>query len=277
MWSELKTLAAATAVLATLSMPASAQSIVSSGQSFVQGRLLPGAQLDDGARLAGLRLSMADGWKTYWRSPGDAGIPPNFDWSDSQNVAAVEVMWPRPGVFESFGMMTIGYETQVVLPLRITPADPAAAMHVALTAELGVCKEICVLERFDLSSDIMPDDRPVGAKQIDRALARVPGAAADLGLQRAECRIVGDGKKREFHLQIGFAADLANPFVVLEGGNGVWLSRIQTTQTAPGDLTVSADLGLSEGVNWVNRSDFRTTVLADGFAADVQGCAAPAG
>ncbi|MEM1161081.1 MAG: hypothetical protein AAGJ28_09115, partial [Pseudomonadota bacterium] len=98
----------------------------------------------------------------------------------------------------------------------------------------------------------------------------------DLGLQLAECQITGQGKKRRLSMDIHFSRNLDNPQIMLEGGAGVWLSRIEAEQNDPGLLTVSADLGLIDGVSWVNRSDIRTTVLADGFAADVQGCAAPA-
>ena len=107
-------LGASLALAAFVSAPAlsGAQQIVSTGQSFVTGRLIPGTKQEDGSRLAGLRLSMEPGWKTYWRSPGEAGIPPRFDWSASANVDSVEVLWPRPQVFTSFGLRTIGYSNQ---------------------------------------------------------------------------------------------------------------------------------------------------------------------
>ena len=61
------------------------------------------------------------GWKTYWRMPGDAGIPPQFDWSGSQNVKSVEVLWPAPQRFIDSGGETVGYKDRVVFPLRIVP------------------------------------------------------------------------------------------------------------------------------------------------------------
>ena len=105
------TLIAVVALSAAAAAPGigAAQSVVSTGQSFVSGRIIPGSRQDDGSRLAGLRLTLARGWKTYWRSPGEAGVPPSFDWSRSENVAGVEVLWPRPKFFDSFGLTTIGY------------------------------------------------------------------------------------------------------------------------------------------------------------------------
>ncbi|WP_108258694.1 protein-disulfide reductase DsbD domain-containing protein [Mangrovicoccus ximenensis] len=97
-----------------------------------------------GTVMAGLRIQVADGWKTYWRSPGDVGIPPRFDWSASENLKAVRLHWPRPQVFETFGQRTLGYSGEVVLPVELFPADPAKPVSVAGMAELGLCRDICV-------------------------------------------------------------------------------------------------------------------------------------
>jgi len=108
---------------------AMAQAIVSTGESFVSARMLPGERTGPGERLAGLRLSLKPGWKTYWRSPGEAGVPPDFDWSGSLNVKSVEVLWPRPRPFESFGLETLGYAERVVFPLRLEPGRLLIAMR----------------------------------------------------------------------------------------------------------------------------------------------------
>ncbi|MEM9736589.1 MAG: protein-disulfide reductase DsbD domain-containing protein [Pseudomonadota bacterium] len=131
---------------------ASAQSLVSTGQSFVEASLIPGETAPDGSRTMGLALDLAPGWKTYWRSPGEAGIPPRFDWEGSANLARIEVLWPAPGIYQSFGMTTIGYESDVVLPIRLEPEDASAPVLVSLALDLGVCREICVFERVELSA-----------------------------------------------------------------------------------------------------------------------------
>jgi DsbC/DsbD-like thiol-disulfide interchange protein len=77
--------------------------------------------MENGGHMAAVELQLAPGWKTYWRSPGDAGIPPSFDWSGSENVKSVRLHWPAPEVFEANGMQTIGYHERLVLPVEITP------------------------------------------------------------------------------------------------------------------------------------------------------------
>lgn len=256
---------------------AAAQKVVSKGQSFVTGRLLPGARQEDGSRLSGLRLTMADGWKTYWRSPGEAGIPPSFDWSASENVASVRILWPRPEVFSSFGMQTIGYSGHVVLPMIVTPLDPDGAIKLAVTADLGVCKDICVLERFTLSMTVETDERPIGAGQIGQAAAAIPPEGRAAGLDRATCRITGAGRERQLDLQLAFSDPLTDPVVVVESGQNAWASNVVTRQTGPGTLDVTARLSLASDGAWLTRQDLRMTVLAGERSADIRGCTAPAG
>ena len=255
---------------------AAAQSVVSSGQSFIQARMMPGLKDEGGARVIGIRLSMAPGWKTYWRSPGEAGIPPSFDWSASRNLASAQVFWPRPQVFQSFGMQTIGYADQVVLPIRVTPQDPSAPIEMAGDLQLGVCKDICVLEQVSLAQTIAPDTPEIGRGQIRRALRLVPPAGADIGLTRAECRILGTGRDRTLEVALSFEQDVVKPLVLFEGHEGYWVSGAQT-HVADGAVRATATLNMARGVAWVDRSTLRMTVLAQDFAADIQGCTSPAG
>ena len=90
--------------------------------------ILQGWQQADGTRIAALKLTLAPGWKTYWRSPGDTGIPPQFDWSKSSNLRSVGITWPAPYVYRDRGVTTIGYKDVLVLPFAITPVNPDRAL-----------------------------------------------------------------------------------------------------------------------------------------------------
>src|SRR5512134_2478060 len=82
-------------------------------------RLLAGSR-SGAVLLGGIAFQLQPGWKTYWRTPGDSGVPPRFDFSKSDNVEAVTVLWPAPGKFDDgAGGTALGYKQQVVLPLRI--------------------------------------------------------------------------------------------------------------------------------------------------------------
>ena len=252
---------------------ARAQAIVSMGQSFVEARLLPGEREPAGSRLAGLRLTMTPGWKTYWRSPGEAGIPPRLDWSQSDNVSSVEVLWPAPVVFESFGMKTIGYEDRVVFPVRIQPEDPNEPVSLVVEGQIGVCREVCVLEQFELSEEITPDQRPIGAKQIHRAVRTVPMSSEKAGLEVLSCRITGAGRDRTMTAELASDQLGDNPQVLVEGHENLWVQSTRVEHTGS-TLRVGAELRTPKDVSWVDRSSVRMTVLANGFAVDIQGCIA---
>ena len=135
-------------------------------------RLLAGGLEPQATLLAGVQIRLPPGAKTYWRSPGDSGIAPRFDWTGSQNVAAVEVLWPAPMRFEDGDGWSIGYKDGVVLPLRVTPVAPGAPVMLRLRADYGVCEKLCVPTRADATLRLTA----VGADRslIERALARVP-------------------------------------------------------------------------------------------------------
>src|SRR5262245_46809520 len=119
-----------------------------------RARLLAGqAGTAGGARLAGLEIAMQDGWKTYWRMPGDAGVPPTFDWSGSANAGDIKVLYPAPMRMPEAGGEVIGYKHAVLFPIEVTPLDAAEPVTLKLSVELGICREICVpvTAAFDLS------------------------------------------------------------------------------------------------------------------------------
>lgn len=262
------------------------QAVVSTGESFVRVTLLPGRAEAGGARMAGLVLDVAPEWKTYWRNPGVAGIPPQFDWSGSRNLAAAEILWPRPYFFDSFGLTTLGYTGQVVFPVRLVPERPGRAMEIELGLALGVCREICVLEETTAAMRIEPGAPEAGAALVAMAEREVPRPGIELGLSAASCRISGAGKKRRFDAVLDFTRALRDPVVILEGPELTWFTDVETTtgpvaasggEPSGSGLHVQATLSLLDETVWINRSQVRMTVLAGEFAADVQGCTAPAG
>src|SRR3954447_15400618 len=107
-------------------------------------RLLAGSR-SGAVLLGGVAFQLQPGWKTYWRTPGDSGVPPRFDFSKSENIEAVTVLWPAPTKFDDgAGGHSLGYRDQVVLPLRIVPKN--ADKPVTLRAEINyaVCEKLCI-------------------------------------------------------------------------------------------------------------------------------------
>src|SRR5262245_10738815 len=115
------------------------------GDARSSARLIAGSQpAKSGLVRAGIELKLKPGWHTYWRYPGDAGIPPSFDFGASSNVKAVEVRWPAPHRIPEQGMIAIGYTESVILPLHITPQDRNKPVTLRLKLGYAVCERLCV-------------------------------------------------------------------------------------------------------------------------------------
>ncbi len=107
-------------------------------------RLLAGSR--SGATLiGGIALQLAPGWKTYWRTPGDSGVPPRFDFSKSENIDTVTILWPAPTAFDDGnGGQSLGYKGDVVLPLRIVAKSNDKPVILRATINYAVCDKLCV-------------------------------------------------------------------------------------------------------------------------------------
>lgn len=157
----------------------------------VQLRLMAGRDaLGDGTLDVGLQVQLDPGWKFYWRTPGDAGLPPAFDWSGSANLAEALVRWPAPRRYDQDGLVTYVYDDEVVLPIRLRATDPRSPLGVRLTLDYGVCKDICIPYQHALELDL-----PAGVGQptafaglIAGYAARVPGPPESVGWRIANVR-----------------------------------------------------------------------------------------
>jgi DsbC/DsbD-like thiol-disulfide interchange protein len=105
---------------------------------------LIGGAFDGRVWQAGVAIDLDEGWKTYWRMPGEAGIPPQFDWTKSTGVTGVEVLYPLPGRLHDLSGETIGFERRVVFPVIVTPAADATDVRLQLDLLFAVCKDVCI-------------------------------------------------------------------------------------------------------------------------------------
>src|SRR6184192_1554730 len=107
-------------------------------------RLLAGSRSGT-VLLGGIAIQLEPGWKTYWRTPGDSGVPPRFDFSKSDNVEAVTVLWPAPMKFDDgAGGFSLGYKKQVVLPLRIIAKNNDKPVTLRAHISYAVCDKLCI-------------------------------------------------------------------------------------------------------------------------------------
>src|ERR1700682_661631 len=107
-------------------------------------RLLAGSR-SGAVLLGGIAFQLQAGWKTYWRTPGDSGVPPRFDFSKSENIDAITVLWPAPTKFDDgAGGHSLGYQNQVVLPLRIVARSADKPVVLRADINYAVCEKLCI-------------------------------------------------------------------------------------------------------------------------------------
>lgn len=216
--------------------PGQAQALESDWQTFdhsrvrlITGQVAPDA---DGKLDAGLEFRLEEGWKIYWRSPGDAGLPPEADWSGSQGLEKADMAWPVPERFELFGISNNGYHGDTVFPLDLSLTNPQAETSLALKLDYLICSDICVPATANLSLTLpaaLEGQSPAEtghAALIRQFRDRVPVSGqkedkGDNGPAILSARFVGDAEKGELTVLIREAAGLQSPDLFIEPPAGM--------------------------------------------------------
>jgi len=177
----------------------------------------------------GLHITLPKGWKTYWRSPGDAGLPARIDWSGSSNLAEAEIRWPIPERFSLFGLETFGYEREVVLPITARPEKPGEPLKLEASVDYLVCKDICVPITTALKLDLPagPARPSEAAHLIDRFNVRVPSAATGAGLAVDDAVATGSGKSQRLTVTARSDTPFVRPDLLIEGPAGLSFGKPQ--------------------------------------------------
>jgi DsbC/DsbD-like thiol-disulfide interchange protein len=148
----------------------------------------------EGAYRAGIEIKLAPATITYWRSPGESGVPPVFDFSHSSNLRSAEVSFPAPQRIEEGGSEVFGYGSGVVLPVRVTPQEPGKPVDLVLDLDYAACEKICLPVHASLRLGLPAKDtsetpaitaaesrvpRRLSAQEIARDVAIIPLAGSD--------------------------------------------------------------------------------------------------
>ena len=175
----------------------------------------------------GLQFRMKPGWKIYWRSPGDAGYPPKADWSGSENVADVAIRWPAPHRFSIFGLETLGYENEVILPLTVGLQDPGKPATLVAAVDYLTCKDICIPYRATsmLSLPEGPASPGPMAFELDRYVQRVPGPGASHGLTVENVVLAPSEGGVTLRLEAAAIDPFVSPDVYVEGPEGTHFGK----------------------------------------------------
>ena len=201
-------------------------------------RLIAGAAVktpDASFVRAGIEIRLDPGWKTYWRYPGDTGIPPTFDFSGSQNVKSAVVRWPAPEQFsDGAGGHSIGYVGDVILPLKVTPANAALPSTLHLNLNYAVCGTLCVPAKAALELALTGHSADEGL--LNKARQLVPkrvalGVQTDAGLAIRSVQLTSAGGKESVIVDLT-APQNAPVNLFVEGPTPDWALPLPEPQDA---------------------------------------------
>ena len=228
-------------------------------------RLLPGWIQPDGSRMTALELSLSPGWKTYWRMPGDSGIPPRFEWAGPVQAS---YLWPAPEVIDSGGTRTFGYHDSLLLPIELSGAEAGDPLTVEVT--FGLCESICVPVDMTLTA-------PAAGDEPDPAIEAALAAAPDKAREQPQCAVseIEDGVRVAATLPHRGSAtpDAAMELADAETeSDDVWVSAPEVS-LRNGRLTATADFVPPSGKPFpLDPDELRLTLIGEGGAVEVSGC-----
>jgi DsbC/DsbD-like thiol-disulfide interchange protein len=241
--------------------------------NIVEIEMIPGWQLDDGGHMAALRVTLAPGWKTYWRVGGESGIPPHFDWTGSGNLSGVKFHWPRPDILLADGVEIIGYKNELILPIEFSPTTIGQEIEIAGQLELGVCKDICVPVKMPLQGAF---GATAGQDSFLIELALADGAipAPEAGYNALTCALtpIEDGYSLSATLSHPANAEAAKIITVEAGNPEIWVAPVVFKANATGLQAQTLLLNYGDTAFKIDPADIRITVISENQAVDIQGC-----
>jgi len=235
-------------------------------------RLIVGANKTGADALrAGIEIKMQPGWHTYWRYPGDSGVPPRFSFAGSDNVATAKVSFPAPRAFTDEAGTIIGYKGSVILPVRVVPRQKDKPVTLRGKVDYAVCEKLCVPVEAKIELMLLPAGGADNAA-LDAAEARVPkpvtAAAAGLTAKRAS-----DDNRKPL-VFVDFAAPTGQPVeVFVEGPTPEWALPIPKPAPGapPGQAHFGFELdGLPPGVDPKGPFELTFTIVQGDRATEVK-------
>ncbi len=202
----------------------------------------------------GLQFDLQPGWKIYWRTPGEAGIPPQLDWSGSENLADPEILWPVPHRFTLFGLDTFGYDGEVVLPIHARIERPGEPVRLEADLRYLICSDICIPQEGALRLDLPSGGAPssIDGFLISKAESLVPGDGGAVGLSLDRSGLVGDPEAPLLEVVARSEIPFEAPDLLVEGPPGYLFAKPAVDLSEDGKTAVlraQSERGpLAEGV-----------------------------
>jgi DsbC/DsbD-like thiol-disulfide interchange protein len=261
------------ALIAVGATSAQAETRVGTGENdpHIALEILSGWRSAEGDHMAALKLHLAPEWVTYWRVPGDAGIPPRFSLSGSRNIQSAAFSWPRPTAEVKNGLTSFVYYNEVVVPLTLTLKDPTKPALLKGKIEVGVCAEICIPVQLKFDAQL-----PNTVQQADPEITRAQGLAARPASTRATCQFTPRATGMGLRIGLPLAKLKGREFGVVEHSDqSLWVAPATTVREG-NMLWLTTEISQGSAIpSGLQRGDLRITALGDNAMVEFAGCAPP--
>ena len=234
--------------------------------------IIRGWRQSDDIHIAAINIKLEDGWKTYWRVPGIGGIAPILNWEKSKNIKNISQIWPTPNIYYEYGLQTIGYKDELLLPLQIQPIDKKQPIHLSITIDFGICSDVCVPIQTAVE-ERLPERTSIGKKNILDTLEKAILSGNKSPFKIVKCNIVpikdGFEVNAFFEGLTSFDKDTLGVVEYPVKQNG-WINQ-KASLVSGNQLNVHATV-YNKSIHFIDRSDLTLTIFTKNKAFEFDGC-----
>ena len=234
--------------------------------------IIRGWRQSDDIHIAAINIKLEDGWKTYWRVPGIGGIAPILNWEKSKNIKNISQIWPTPNIYNEYGLQTIGYKDELLLPLQIQPIDKKQPIHLSITIDFGICSDVCVPIQTSVE-ERLPERTSIGKKNILDTLEKAILSGNKSPFKIVKCNIVpikdGFEVNAFFEGLTSFDKDTLGVVEYPVKQNG-WINQ-KASLISSNQLSVHATV-YNKSIHFIDRSDLTLTIFTKNKAFEFDGC-----
>lgn len=234
--------------------------------------IIRGWRQSDDIHIAAINIKLEDGWKTYWRVPGIGGIAPILNWEKSKNIKNISQIWPTPNIYNEYGLQTIGYKNELLLPLQIQPIDKKQPIHLSITIDFGICSDVCVPIQTTVEKRL-PERTSIGKKNILDTLEKAILSGNKSPFKIVKCNIVpikdGFEVNAFFEGLTSFDKDTLGVVEYPVKQNG-WINQ-KASLISSNQLSVHA-IVYNKSIHFIDRSDLTLTIFTKNKAFEFDGC-----
>ena len=234
--------------------------------------IIRGWRQSDDIHIAAINIKLEDGWKTYWRVPGIGGIAPMLNWEKSKNIKNISQIWPTPNIYNEYGLQTIGYKDELLLPLQIQPIDKKQPIHLSITIDFGICSDVCVPIQTSVEEKL-PERTSFGKKNILDTLEKTILSGNKSLFKIVKCNIIpikdGFEVNAFFEGLTSFDKDTLGVVEYPVKQNG-WINQ-KASLVSGNQLNVHATV-YNKSIHFIDRSDLTLTIFTKNKAFEFGGC-----